>query len=47
MAKKKVLTVAEMGRLGGKARKKALTREQRSEIARQGGKSGGRGRKKK
>jgi hypothetical protein len=31
---KKVLTLADAGRLGGKARAKALTAEQRQEIAR-------------
>lgn len=33
---KKVLTILEAGSMGGKARKKALTPERRSEIARMG-----------
>jgi general stress protein YciG len=36
-----------MGRKGGKARAKALSAERRKEIARKGGKAGGRGRPKK
>jgi hypothetical protein len=36
-----------LGSLGGKARSKRLTPEQRSEIARKAGTAGGRGRKKK
>ena len=36
----------ELARLGGLARKKALTKQQRVEIARNAGLAGGRGRKK-
>jgi general stress protein YciG len=35
--KKKFLNVSEMGKLGGTARAKNLTKEQRSNIARMGG----------
>jgi hypothetical protein len=38
---------ASYGKQGGKKRSKNLTPEQRSQIARKAGKSGGRGRKKK
>ena len=34
MGKKKVWTASEMGKKGGPARKKALSKERRSEIAR-------------
>jgi general stress protein YciG len=34
-----VLTVAEAGRKGGKARMKTMTAEEREEVARQGGKT--------
>ena len=37
----------ELGRKGGRARAAKMTAEQRREIARLGGKAGGRGRKKK
>jgi hypothetical protein len=47
MAKRKELTVKQLASMGGKARKKALTAEQRRKIARAGGKAGGRGRRKK
>jgi hypothetical protein len=46
MAKKKNAAAVSLGSLGGKARKKNLTPEERSEIARTAGKAGGRGRKK-
>ena len=50
MAKKKILTVAELtskaGKAGGKARAKALTPERRSEIAGMGGNAGGKARAK-
>lgn len=46
MAKKKDPAAVTLGSKGGKARKKKLTPEQRSEIARMGGLAGGRGRKK-
>jgi hypothetical protein len=50
VAKKKILTVAELtskaGKLGGKARAAALTPERRREIASMGGLSGGRARAK-
>jgi hypothetical protein len=39
MAKKKVLTVSELGKLGGKARAKTLTAKRRKEIAAMGGKA--------
>jgi general stress protein YciG len=42
---KKVLTVSEFARMGGKARAKKLTPERRREIASQAGKKGGRPRK--
>lgn len=48
MAKKKILTVAELtskaGKVGGKARAAALTPERRSEIAGMGGLAGGKAR---
>ncbi len=44
--KKKNAAAVSLGSLGGKARKKNLTPEERSEIARKGGIAGGRGRKK-
>ena len=44
MAKKNPAAVA-LGKRGAKARNKALTPEERSEIARKAGKAGGRGRK--
>ena len=48
VARKKVLTVAELtskaGKLGGKARAAKLNPEERQMIARQGGKLGGRAR---
>ena len=47
MAKKKDPAAVALGRKGGKARKKKLTPEERSEIARKGGLAGGRGRTKK
>lgn len=47
MPRKKDPAAVALGKKGGKARKKKLTPEQRSEIARQGGLAGGRGRGKK
>ena len=47
MAIKKNAAAVSLGSLGGKARKRNLTAEERSEIARTAGKAGGRGRKKK
>lgn len=48
MARKKVLTVAELtskaGKVGGKVRAATLSAEERRDIARQGGKVGGRAR---
>jgi hypothetical protein len=46
MAKRKDPAAVALGRKGGKARLTKLTAEQRSEIARKGGKAGGRGRRK-
>ena len=42
--KTKAALMSELGKIGGKARKKALTPERRREIASQAGKAGGRGR---
>ena len=39
--------MGELGKVGGKARAKKLSKAQRSDIARMGGKAGGRGRGKK
>jgi general stress protein YciG len=39
---KKLLTVAEFARMGGKARAEKLSAERRREIASQAGKKGGR-----
>lgn len=36
----------ELAAMGGRARAKSLTKKRRKEIAQQGGKAGGRGRKK-
>jgi hypothetical protein len=51
MARKKVLTVAELtskaGKIGGKARAARLSPEERRNIARQGGEVGGRARAEK
>jgi general stress protein YciG len=51
MARKKVLTVAELtskaGKAGGKARAASLNAEERQEIARKGGQIGGRARAEK
>ena len=44
--KRKDPAAVALGRKGGKARKKKLSPEQRSEIARKAGLAGGRGRKK-
>ena len=50
MAKKRILTVAELtskaGKVGGKARAAALSPERRSEIAGMGGAAGGKARAK-
>jgi hypothetical protein len=46
MARKKNAAAVALGKLGAKARNRKLTPEERSEIARRGGKAGGRGRKK-
>lgn len=50
MAKRKILTVAELtskaGKVGGKARAAALSPERRSEIAGMGGVAGGKARAK-
>ena len=46
MAKRKDPNAVALGRKGGKARLTKLTPEERSEIARQAGLAGGRGRKK-
>lgn len=45
--KKNEMTVTELARLGGIMRRKSLSPERRTEIARAAGKAGGRGRKKK
>ena len=51
MARKKVLTVAELtskaGKIGGRVRAAKLTAEERQNIARQGGEVGGRARAEK
>lgn len=47
VATRKDPAAVALGRKGGKARKKKLSPEQRSEIARKGGLAGGRGRGKK
>ena len=51
MARKRVLTVAELtskaGKAGGKARAASLSAHERQEIARQGGQAGGRARAEK
>jgi general stress protein YciG len=48
VARKKILTVAELtskaGKVGGKARAASLNAEERQKIARQGGQVGGRAR---
>ncbi len=46
MAKKKNPAAVKLGKLGGKARAKALSKEERIEIARKAGEAGGRGRPK-
>ena len=47
MARKKILTVAELTSKAGKRRMASLTPEERSELARQGGLVGGKARAKK